>query len=186
MPSDAVAVFAISVSASLLMPATRTSPTTWPFMRIGTPPCSSCDAGGDKRNRARLMLSSIFSFSRCSRAAVRALSLASLRLPYGRHPYAGKQVDRRLDHPLRSPRAHSVALRSPWPLAGRSGLPAHERGYEWHPWAATRRVRTIMRGTDCRIQFSSFVGMNRIRLHISPTRRFTAVQDLSEVGHRFG
>jgi hypothetical protein len=40
-PRAAAAVFAISVSVSLLKPATPTAPTTWPFTLIGTPPRSA-------------------------------------------------------------------------------------------------------------------------------------------------
>ena len=51
---DAAAVFAISVSVSLLKPATPTAPTTSPLTRIGTLAAQRHDAGGDECRSAMI------------------------------------------------------------------------------------------------------------------------------------
>src|SRR3984957_16788384 len=75
----------MSVSVSLLRPAMPTAPTTSRFTRIGTPPRSAMMSAVTKAVRPRLMLSSISAFGRCSRAAVRAFSIARSALA-GRTP----------------------------------------------------------------------------------------------------
>ena len=61
-------MFAVSVSFSLLKPATPTAPTTSPFTRIGMPPRSAMISAVTNAVRPWLMLSSISAVGRCSRA----------------------------------------------------------------------------------------------------------------------
>jgi hypothetical protein len=63
----------------------HTAPTTFPFTRIGIPPRSAAMPAVTNAVRPRLMFSSISSLGRCSRAAVRAFSMARSALA-GRTP----------------------------------------------------------------------------------------------------
>src|SRR6266850_1893577 len=74
----------MSVSVSLLKPATPIAPTTSPFTRIGMPPRSAMMSAVTNAVRPWLMLSSISAVGRCSRAAVRAFAIArsDLALPF--------------------------------------------------------------------------------------------------------